>query len=113
MNYEIREVHQAASGGSHVVSYRAEIELLDDPKTVEVTVLNLLPEMFQGSEGSRVLAAESIRRGAVLALSEHEKGARIQVHDFVIHPVDFKPSQCEKYTASAIRRLLCQNQTPD
>jgi hypothetical protein len=108
MNYEIREVHQAASGGSHVVIYQAELEVLNDPNTVEVTVLNLRPEMFERSEDGRALAAESIRSGAIVALSEFGKGARIEARNFVIHPVDFKPSLCAKYTAMAIRRLLSQ-----
>jgi hypothetical protein len=107
--FEVREVHQAASGGSHVVKYLARVQWCPHEAGVAVEVLSVFPE---GASPSDVqLAAECIRRGAEAALRPFHRGALIQLERLFIHPVDFKPAAFERYTERELSLALAANAT--
>ena len=102
MELLVHKVQQAASGGSHVTIYEAEVDLIPGGSGVEVQ--GIRPD--DGAPGAAELAASAIRRGAERALRPHGLGAVIRVTRVVLHPVDFKPSKFEQYTAQELGRLL-------
>jgi hypothetical protein len=104
LSFDVREIHQTASGGSHVVIYSAEIELLDVSQPLSVEVLTVDPP--DSPADAKELGRQMVQRGAVRAFAGTGKAARIRVRDFVIHPVDFKPKRVEEYTFRAIRGVL-------
>lgn len=102
MELRVHKVAQAASGGSHVTIYDADIELVSGQPGVQVLgsePRDALPGLYQE-------AAESIRRGAEHVLRPLGLGAVIRISRLVLHPVDFKPRKFEQYTAEALRRLV-------
>ena len=102
VSFEVSEVHQHGSGGSHVVKYSAEMDLLDAPEPFSVEMLSVYPSEWASAEEIEV-GRQMIQRGVVRAFEGTGKAARIRVRDFVIHPVDFKPRYVEEYTF----RVLC------
>jgi hypothetical protein len=104
LTFDVREVHQHASGGSHLVKYSAELELLDELGNFSVEMLSVYPP--DASAATAELGRQMIQRGVVRALEGTGKAARVRVRDFVIHPVDFRPLKVEEYTFRAVRRLL-------
>jgi hypothetical protein len=105
LSFEVREVHQHGSGGSHLVRYSAEMELLDASEPFSVEILSVYPSEWVTSDEVEV-GRQMIQRGAVRALEGTGKAARIRVRDFVIHPVDFKPQYVEEYTFRVLRGVL-------
>jgi len=103
LSFEVREVHQ--HGGSHLVRYSAEMELLDASEPFSVEILSVYPSEWVTSDEVEV-GRQMIQRGAVRALEGTGKAARIRVRDFVIHPVDFKPRYVEEYTFRVLRGVL-------
>ena len=103
--FEVREVHQHGSGGSHVVKYSAELDLLEASEPFSVEILSIYPSKWASAEEVEV-GRQMIQRGAVGALEGTGKAARIRVRDFVIHPVDFKPRFVEEYTFRVLRGVL-------
>jgi hypothetical protein len=103
--FEVREVHQAASGGSHVVKYSAEMEVLDGSRPFAVEMVSVYPPDLFSSEATEI-GRQGIERGAVRAFEGTGKAARIRVRDFVIHLGDWKPGYVEEYTFRAVRRVL-------
>ena len=98
----IHKVAQAASGGSHVTVYEAEVELV--PGEVRVEVAGIYPR--NADPESVALAAEAIRSGAERVLRPRGLGAIIRVSRLVVHPIDFKPGRFERHTAEELGRLV-------
>ena len=105
LSVEVREVHQAASGGSHVVKYSAEMEFLDASERFSVEIVSVYPSEWACREQVEI-ARQMIQRGAVRAFEGTGKAARIRVRDFVIHRVDFDPRYVEEYTFRTLRGVL-------
>jgi hypothetical protein len=105
LSFEVREIHQAGSGGSHVVKYSAEMDLLDASEPFSVEMLSVYPSKWASAEVVEI-GRQMIQRGAVRAFEGTGKAARIRVRDFVIHPVDFKPRYVEEYTFRVLRGVL-------
>lgn len=106
MQLSVRKVAQAASGGSHVTIYEADVEFVTGGSGVQVfgsEPRDALPGYYQE-------AAEAIRKGAEQVLGPLGLGAVIRIGRIVLHPVDFKPRKFEQYTAEELRRLLEQSQ---
>ena len=103
LSFDVREIHQAASGGSHVVKYSAEMDLLDGPFSVEI--VSVYPPDWFSSDATEI-SRQMIQRGAVREFEGTGKTARIRVRDFVIHPVDWKPQYVEEYTFRTLRGVL-------
>lgn len=102
MELRVHKVAQAASGGSQVTIYEAEIGLV--PGGVEVEILGVDPrDAFPDSVAA---AKDAIRRGTERVLKPRELGAVIRVQRVVIHPIDFKASKFELCTAEELTRLL-------
>jgi hypothetical protein len=95
----------AASGGSHVTIFEAEVTLVPGNSVVQVFGVHQNGALSHDLEAAR----DAIRRGAETALSPLRLGAVIQVERIVIHPVDFKAREFDKHTAKELRRLLQQN----
>jgi hypothetical protein len=104
LELRVNKVAQAASGGSHVTIYEADVKLVPGGSDVQVVGMpqkDALP-------GAAEAAAEAIRRGAEHVLRPLGLGAIIRVGRIVLHPVDFKPRRFEQYTAEELRRLLAE-----
>ena len=108
MELRVHKVAQAASGGSHVTIYEAEIDLV--PGDVEVEILGVHPK--DASPDGVSAAKDAIRRGAERVLKPRGFGAVIRVQRVVIHPVDFKASKFELYTAEELTRVLEEGSEP-
>ena len=106
MELRIHKVAQAASGGSHVTIYEADVELV--PGGSGVLVLGSEPR--DALPGCYQDAAESIRRGAEQVLGPLGFGAVIRIGRIILHPVDFKPRKFEQCTADELKRLMEQRQ---
>ena len=105
LELRIRKIAQAASGGSHVTIYKADVQLTAG--TVRVDVAGVEPRDTAPEDVEAARAA--IHRGAENVLIPMGLGADIRVRRIVIHPVDFKPHQFERYTAEEFRRMLADN----
>jgi len=87
-------VQQAASGGSHVTIYEANVEFVSGSPAVHV--FGLEPE--DAEPGCFQQATESIRRGAEQVLGPFGLRRRNLHSSNVLHPIDFNPHQFERYT---------------
>lgn len=105
ISFEVSEVHQLASGGSHLVRYSAKMEVFDLSRPFSVEILSVNPSHLFSSQATEV-SRQMIERGAVRAFEGTGKTARIRVRDFVIHPVDWKPRYVEEYTFRKLRDVL-------
>lgn len=107
MKYKVHKVQQAASSGSHVTIYEADLEFNSDRGVVQV----FCPlESMDGGDGRNdeddvQRVAEAIKRGAEKALTSRGVGAIIRVSRVVIHPIDFKPRKYEQYTTEELDRI--------
>jgi hypothetical protein len=110
MRFEVREIHQLGSGGSHVVKYSAEMEILDAPQPFSVEITSVFPPERFSSEATET-SRQMIQHGAVRAFDGSGKAARIRVENFVIHPVDWRPRYVEEYTFRTIRGILAAQST--
>jgi hypothetical protein len=102
LSFEVREIHQRASGGSHVVNIPRDMELLDASEPFFVEMLSVSPSEWLPPKTS----SWAVRDPAWCVFAAFEgtgKAARIRVRDFVIHPVDFKPRYVEEYTFPRLR----------
>jgi hypothetical protein len=108
MELRVHKVAQAASGGSHVTIYEAEIDLA--PGSVEVEILGVHPK--DAFPDAVAAAREAIRRGAERVVQPRGLGAVIRVQRVVVHPVDFKPSKFALYTAEELTRVLEEGGEP-
>ena len=99
----IREVRQGASGGSTVVSFSAELELLDTSEPIAVEILSVVPAdaLVEIAESAR----NAILSGARRALESRGKSAVIKVRGFLYHDVDYNPARVALCTARAIEEL--------
>lgn len=102
MELRVRKVMQAASGGSHVTIYEAEVELTHGDVRVEVTGVS--PRDAEPEAVAR--AAQAIRAGAETVLRPRGLGAIIRVSRLVVHPIDFKPREFERHTAEELGSLV-------
>jgi hypothetical protein len=103
MQLRVNEVNQAASGGSYVCIFDAEVDL-DSSGEVRVVVEAVEPPETQAEfiESARV----AIRAGALHALEAKGIGASIRITRLVVHLVDFKPSRFTLYAAREMKKLL-------
>jgi hypothetical protein len=104
LELSIHKVAQAASGGSHVTIYEAEVEFV--ASGVQVEVLGVHPN--DALPAYVDVARDAIRRGAEKVLQSRGQGAIIRIKRLVIHPIDFKPRKFEQYTAEELARLLAE-----
>ncbi|RYX79956.1 hypothetical protein EON83_30570 [bacterium] len=103
MKLSIHQISQAASGGSYVVIYDAEVRLLNHAQvTVEVDRV----EPPETSPDLVELARIAIREGAEHVLLPLSQGAQIQVSKLVINFVDFKPNRFKLFTAIEFERIV-------
>jgi hypothetical protein len=102
LELQVYKVVPAASGGSHVTIYEAEVKLV--PGESEVQVLGV--QQKGALPGAVEAATDAIRRGAEQVLHPLGLGAIIRVRRIVLHPVDFKPRMFEQYTAEELTNLL-------
>ena len=102
VNFQVREVHQ--TGGDHVVSYSASVELIPGEADVSIVVDSYLPETADPKMVD--MAVASIRAGIVKVLEPDGTGARVRLQRLVIHPVDFSPGKFEEHTAKHFRLAL-------
>ena len=106
MQLIVKEISQFASGGSYLVVYEADIELLNGPpSTVEVLRVDPPNSDLKLVEMARL----AILQGAEHVLGPMGLGASIRVHRLVVQPSDFKPTRFAVFTASEIERLLTQS----
>jgi len=103
MQLKVRKVNQMASGGSYVVIYDADVEMLHEPGTI-VDVISTdpsdcAPELIE-------LARLAILRGAERALAPGGLSASIHVLHLVISPSDFQPRRFEAFTAIELEQLI-------
>ena len=106
MKLKVQRINQMSSGGSYVVIYDADIELLSQPGTV-VEILSTEPP---DSDPELVeLARLAILRGAECVLGPLGLGATINVLRLVIHPGDFKPHRFEAFTATELEQLVASH----
>lgn len=103
-SFEIRlnEVHQEASGGSHVAKYDSIVVLHPNDANVSVDVISTFPDDVDPEDVQ--LVTEHVCRGAKTALGD--LGATIRLENLVIHPVDFNPLKYEQYTFREIKKCL-------
>jgi hypothetical protein len=104
LELRINKVQQAASGGSHVTIFEADVEFVRG----EADVLVHGTEPGDAVPGYYREATEAIRRGAEQVLKPLSLGAIIRIGRIVLHPVDFKPSKFERYTVEELRYLVEQ-----
>jgi hypothetical protein len=102
MELRVHKVAAAASGGSHVTIFEGDVQLAAAGVLVEIDRVNPADADPATIESAR----EAIRCGAEEVLTPLNTGAVIKVSRIVIHPVDFKPGEFERYTAEELRRLL-------
>ena len=105
MELRVHKVQQAASAGSHVTIYQADVELVLGDVRVEILGVEPNDTVPSAVEAAR----EAIRRGAVQVLQPRGLGAVIRVERIVIDPVDFKARQFERCTAEELARLVADN----
>jgi hypothetical protein len=98
-----------ASGGSYVVAYEAEVHLSSGNTRCEVKILSTEPE--DADLELVEIARDAIRRGAERVLQRRGQGAALHVRRLVIHPVDFKSSTFEQFTAEELQRVLDNEHT--
>jgi hypothetical protein len=99
-----RDVRQGASGGSYVVSYRAEVEAAPGDGSAVVEVVCTTPE-----DADPVLldhTIEYIQRGAETVLRPLGLWARLRLYRLAIHHVDCNPRKYESATAEGLASAL-------
>jgi hypothetical protein len=106
LNFTVREVCQAAGGGSYVCIFDAEVKV-NSTGSVYVLVDSVDPP----ETGSEYIdsASNAICAGAAHVLGPMGKGAEIRVARLVVNNIDFKPSRFTLYTAREIQRVIAAN----
>jgi hypothetical protein len=100
----VRDVRQGTSGGSCVVSYRAEVEAAPGDGPAVVEVVSTIPEGADPVLLGHTI--ECIRRGAESVLRPLGLGARIRLYRLAIHDVVCNPRKYESATAEALTSAL-------
>jgi hypothetical protein len=106
MRFSVQEVNQAASGGSYVCVFDAEVEW-NSGGEISVSVETVEPpdtELEYITE-----AGKAIRAGAAYVLDPLDRGATIRITRLVVNHVDFKPSRFTLYAAREFKRLVDTN----
>ncbi len=104
MDLHVSRMCLSSSGGSFVVKYDASVEISSTDPRIDVEIVSTWPANADPGCVEREL--ESIRRGAETVLGPLGHGAAIRVRELVIHPVDFKASKYEAFTAEEFRRIV-------
>ena len=99
----VKHMSQAASGGSYVVHYTAEILITVD-KQIDVSVDAVVPNNADARDIEA--ARKAINDGCVEVLSAKSLGARVSVRRLIVHPVDFKPARFAYWTAIDLEQCL-------
>jgi hypothetical protein len=102
ISFNVSVVRQTSGGGDHLVKYDAVLQLSGRNGAVRVEMVSVYPANADPTMVQE--AIESVERGAVRALAGN--AAVLWLHNFVIHPTDFRPSKCEEYTFEAIREAV-------
>jgi len=102
VTFNVSEVCQTASGGSYFVKYQARVP--EEPHLKAVYIKSTVPadadnELLQSGQ-------QAMARGTAKALSAMGQGFDLTVTDFVVHPIDFKPSKVEQFTQQAVTEAL-------
>ena len=105
MQLRVHHVNQAASGGSYVVVYDAEVQLKPGSGVV-VTIGSVDPP--NAAQGLVAEAKQAIQQGAEHVLLPRSKAAHILVRRLVVYSVDFKTDRFAMYTAHELEKLLTQ-----
>ncbi len=106
MRFSVQEVNQAASGGSYVCIFDAEVDWTSDCE-ISVSVETVEPpdtELEYITE-----AGKAIRAGAAHVLAPFDRGAAIRITRLVVNHVDFKPSRFTLYAAREFKKLVGTN----
>jgi len=104
ITFKVCEIRQGASGGSSVVGYTADVELSDDPNTIEIFVLSTIPS--NADAGFIEHAVEHTRQGFAEALKPLKRGATVRLTDLLLHDVDYKPHRQRACSASHLAAAL-------
>jgi hypothetical protein len=104
MDFRVRQVQQNASGGSYVVVYEGDLDLVHGDSRIEVAVLDTEPADADPSLVRQ--AVDAIRRGIERVLSPEGTGATFRIRSLVIHASDFKTWRFETATVEGLRTLL-------
>ena len=99
----VREVRQSASGGSSYVKYQATFELTSE-LVINVELACCSPDYISDDDVSS--AIDAIRLGFEQVLFPRQEGARVDISDITIHPVDFKLYRYTKATEVCLRKVL-------
>jgi hypothetical protein len=102
LSFKVSEAHQTSGGGDHIIKYDAVLQLTGTNGPVRVEMVSFLPPNANRSLVEQAVA--SVERGAVRALVGN--AAILRLHNFVIHPTDFRPKKCEEYTFDAIKEAI-------
>ena len=100
---KVKQSAQAASGGSYLVQFEADIEIKAAPP-IEVSVESVYPNDPDQSDVEE--ARQAIRNVCAEVLGPINCGAHVVVHELAIHPVDFRPEKHSRWTAIALQRQL-------
>ena len=106
MRISVHEVNQAASGGSYVCIFEAEVQI---NTTGEISVSVGAVEPPETAPEFSELAAQGIQAGAAHVLVPLGKGAEIRVLRLVVNSTDFKTNRFTLYTAREFNRLIGKN----
>jgi hypothetical protein len=104
VEFRVSDVCQAASGGSYVVRYHAEVEATPGDGSAVVEVVSTIPEDADAEPLSHTI--DSIRRGAESVLRPLGLRARLKLHRLVIHDVDCNPRRVEGATVKGLASAL-------
>ena len=104
LEFRVSDIQQSASGGSYVVKYDTEIELVRGVSSVVIEVASTNPTHARASEVQQ--AVDYIKCGVENVLQPLGFGARVRLNRLVIHDVDFKPRKFEAATVKALTQAL-------
>ena len=101
---------QAASGGSHLTVFDADVDVIDGGSGVEVRLTGEAaadPSVARFSDWAAD-ACEAIGRGVAGVLEPRGLGGTVVVVRLLLHPIDFKPRQFERHAAQALEAALAE-----
>lgn len=101
--FDVRDMCQAASGGSYVVKYSAELSTTPGTGKVTINVANTIPDLVDDELTN--LSVDEIRVGVAEVLEEQRLDGTLTLSDLVIHDVDCKPYKFRRPTVDALRGL--------
>lgn len=107
MKFSVHEINQAASGGSYVCIFDAEVKL-KSASGISVAVERVDPPETDNEYISA--ACEGVRTGAVHVLEPLGMGAEIRITRLVVNFVDFKQNRFTLYTARELKRIVDEGQ---